>query len=140
MNILEYIPQRPPFVMIDKITEVEGDNTSTSFEITSDNLFTEDGAFYEGGLIENIAQTIAAGAGYRLKQNGGEPKMGVIASIRKLKIMQRPKVGQTIHTKAELITNFETALVVKGTVTCNGENIANCQMNVFIIDQPEMLK
>lgn len=139
MNILEYIPQRPPFVMIDEIVEVDGDITTTSFEIKSENIFAEDGVFYEGGIIENIAQTIAAGAGYQLKQNGGEPKMGVIASIRKLNIKKRPKVGDTLKTEVELITDFGSALVVKGTVLCKSDEIASCQMNVFIIDKPETL-
>lgn len=140
MQILDYIPQRPPFVMIDKIVEVEGNDTVTSLAIDETNVFVEDGEFYEGGIIENIAQTIAAGAGYRLKQSGGEPKMGVIASIRRLSLSKRPKVGSTIQTKAELISDFGNALVVKGTVECEGENIASCQMNVFIIDQPDTLK
>lgn len=140
MDILDYIPQRPPFVMIDEIVAVEGTDTTTSFTISAENVFAENGEFYEGGIIENIAQTIAAGAGYRLRQNGGEPKMGVIASIRKLALQKRPQVGSTILTKAELMSDFGNALVVKGTVECEGENIASCQMNVFIIDQPDTLK
>jgi 3-hydroxyacyl-[acyl-carrier-protein] dehydratase len=139
-NILEYIPQRPPFVMIDHLVEVNEKNTITSLEITSENLFTEEGVFYEGGIIENIAQTVAAGAGYRLKQSGGNPKMGVIASIRKLSINERPAVGQVLKTEVELISDFGNAIVVKGTVTNNNKEIASCQMNVFIIDTPESFK
>jgi predicted hotdog family 3-hydroxylacyl-ACP dehydratase len=136
-NILDYIPQRPPFVMIDNITEIDDQTTVSSLVISDDNLFTEEGEFYEGGIIENIAQTIAAGAGYRLKKNGDEPKMGVIASIRKLKINKRPRTGQTILTSVELLTDFGSALVVKGSVVCNKKEIATCQMNVFIIDNPD---
>lgn len=139
MSILEYIPQRPPFVMVDSIVEVEGNNTTTNLLISEENIFTENGEFYEGGIIENIAQTIAAGAGYRVKQNGGETKMGVIASIRKLQIQKLPTVGQTIRTTVELLSDFGNALVVKGTVTHSDEVIASCQMNVFIIDQADTL-
>lgn len=139
-NILEYIPQRPPFVMIDKLVEVSEEKTITSLEIKESNLFSENGIFFEGGIIENIAQTIAAGAGYRLRETGGKPKMGVIGSIRKLEIKKRPLVGQSIETSVELISDFGNALVVKGIVYCNEIEIASCQMNVFIIDSPETLK
>ncbi len=139
-NILDYIPQRPPFVMIDQIKEVDDTTTVSTFMILADNYFVENGEFYEGGLIENIAQTIAAGAGFRLRQNGGMPKMGVIASIRKLKVKKRPKENEILTTKVELISDFGTALVVKGTIECNDEEIASGQMNVFVIDNSDMLK
>ncbi len=139
-NILDYIPQRPPFVMIDQIKEVDDTITVSTFIIRNDNYFVDNGEFYEGGLIENMAQTIAAGAGYRLKQNGGEPKMGVIASVRKLQINKRPKENDELTTKVELISDFGTALVVKGIIECNQEEIASGQMNVFVIDNSDMLK
>ena len=138
-NILKYIPQRPPFVMVDKLIDVNEKITLTSLEIKDDNLFSEDGLFYESGIIENIAQTIAAGAGYRLRETGGEPKIGVIGSIRKLVINKRPMVGQSIETKVELISDFGNATVVKGSVICNEKEIATCQMNVFIVDKPETI-
>ena len=138
-NILEYIPQRPPFVMIDGLVDVSDSITQSSLVITKDNLFVEKGEFYEGGLIENIAQTIAAGAGFRLKTSGGEPKMGVIASVRKLSIKERPRVNDKIITKIDLVSDFGNAIVVKGSITNKEREIVTCQMNVFILDNPEIL-
>ncbi|MEJ0104073.1 MAG: hypothetical protein WDO19_16580 [Bacteroidota bacterium] len=55
-NILPLIPQRPPFVMIDKLLFC-GDTTSRSgLLIRDDNIFVENGEFREPGLVENIAQ------------------------------------------------------------------------------------
>jgi predicted hotdog family 3-hydroxylacyl-ACP dehydratase len=138
-DILEYIPQRPPFVMIDELIEVTDQKTVSTFRPTDKNLFAEDGKFYEGGIIENIAQTIAAGAGYRLREAGLKPKMGVIGSIRKLKISELPEANNQLKTRIQLITDIGNAIVVKGEVDCNGKMIASCQMNVFIIDQPQEL-
>jgi predicted hotdog family 3-hydroxylacyl-ACP dehydratase len=138
-NIVEYIPQRAPFIMVDKIIEADEQNTVTTLEIKKDNLFVEDGYFYEGGIIENIAQSVAAGAGYRQSKSGEKPKIGVIASIRKLTINIRPKVGEHLNTKIELISEFGDALVVKGSVWCKNTIIASCQMNIFIVDQPQTL-
>ena len=62
-NILDFIPQRHPFVMVDELVSVDDSRTVSSFYITQHTLFSESGEFYEAGLIENMAQTVAAGAG-----------------------------------------------------------------------------
>ncbi len=62
-NVLSLIPQRPPFVMIDRLVSSDADIIKTSFKITGDNIFVTDGRFREPGLLENIAQTAAARAG-----------------------------------------------------------------------------
>jgi 3-hydroxyacyl-[acyl-carrier-protein] dehydratase len=132
-KITAYIPQRPPFVMVDKILSVSEQETITSFEIQADNLLCENGVFYEAGLIENIAQTVAAGAGYRRKEENSDPEIGFIGAVKKLKISSLPKIGNTIKTAVNLITRFENALIVQGSVFENEISIAKCQMNIFII-------
>jgi predicted hotdog family 3-hydroxylacyl-ACP dehydratase len=131
-DILEYIPQRAPFVMVDKLTAVSDEYTVSGFEIKSDNLFCSDGYFYEGGLIENIAQTLAAGAGFRIRENGEEPALGMIGAVKRLTISRRPGVGEILKTEVKLITQFENALVIEGSVFCKDQLIANCQMNIFV--------
>lgn len=134
-NILDYIPQRPPFVMIDNLIDIDNEKAISILSITSDNLFCDNGEFYEGGIIENMAQTVAAGAGYRLRQEKDtEPKIGVIGTVKNLIIKKRPKVGNTITTKVEMVSSFENALVVSCNVNENGIRIAECQMNIFIIE------
>ena len=63
-NILSYIPQRPPFVMVDEIIDSGEKKTCSKFLIKEDNIFVENGFLKEPGLVENIAQTAAARAGY----------------------------------------------------------------------------
>ncbi len=133
-DILEYIPQRPPFVMVDKILSITDNQTLTSFGIRKDNLFCEGGVFYEAGMIENIAQSVAAGAGYHMKQKNTDPKTGYIGSVKTLKVITRPKVGSTINTAVKFITTFENALIIEGTIFDKGKPVATCQMNIFIID------
>jgi len=132
-NILNYIPQRSPFVMVDELISASENQTITNFRITPDNLFCENGFFYEGGIIENIAQSVAAGSGYKSRQNNEDAPAGMIGSIKKLQIIKRPKVGETIHTIISLIANFDKALVVEGRISINNEIIAKCQMNIFLI-------
>lgn len=134
-DILYLIPQRPPFVMIDKLISADENKIVSTFAITSDNIFCSNNEFYEGGIIENMAQTVAAGEGYNLRKHSEqEPKIGVIGSVKNLFINFRPKIGSQLSTTVELISAFENARVVKCSVKENGITIAQCQMNIFIID------
>jgi predicted hotdog family 3-hydroxylacyl-ACP dehydratase len=132
-DILKYIPQRAPFIMIDSLVSVTDNETITNLTVTSENLFCENGFFYEGGMIENIAQSVAAGAGYRFVQNNEVPPLGMIGAVKRLQIIKRPKTGETLRTQVKLIASFEDALVVEGCIVVQDEIIAQCQMNIFIL-------
>jgi len=125
--------------MVDEILSTDNSQTITSFLITEDNLFCEDGIFYEAGMIENIAQTVAAGAGYHLKEKNDEPKIGFIGAVKKLEVFSRPNTGSTINTLVKLITTFENAMIIEGTIFEKEEPIVTCQMNIFIIDNSNLL-
>jgi hypothetical protein len=125
--------------MIDKLVEVTDKTCTTQFTISAGNVFSDSGFFYEGGLIENIAQTAAAGAGYRAINSGGAPKIGVIGTIKNLTVVKRPQVGALITTVVNTLSEFNNALVIEGIIKQEGIIIAGCQMNIFIIDKPEFL-
>lgn len=138
-DILEYIPQRSPFVMIDKLVSVDDQKTISSFSVSGENLFCENDEFYEGGIIENMAQTVAAGEGYRLRlESNSKPKIGVIGAIKNLTITKRPRAGNVITTQVEMLSTFNNAMVVKCTVSENGITIAGCQMNIFIVENQKL--
>jgi len=131
-NIIDLIPQRPPMVMIDQLELCTIDITITNFTIKADNIFCKDGMFNEPGLIENIAQTAAARAGYIAKQKNEEPVVGFIGSVKRLKINALPKVGSQITTSVESMHDIGNVSIVKGIVKQNNEVIAECEMNIFL--------
>ena len=64
-EIVEYIPQRPPIVMADAFYGIGEDGCARSgLTVCEDNIFVEEGALSECGLIEHIAQSAALRAGY----------------------------------------------------------------------------
>ncbi len=69
------IPQKPPMVMVDRIVEINDMTTVTAFLIRADNVFVDNGLFREPGLIENIAQSAAAGMEARSGE-AGEARFG----------------------------------------------------------------
>ena len=64
IDVQELLPQRPPFVMIDRLVYNDETTTVTEFEVKADNLFAEGDLLNPCALVENIAQTCAVRMGY----------------------------------------------------------------------------
>ena len=131
-NIQSLIPQRPPFVMIDKLVSFSETETSTAFTIKADNIFVENGIFKEPGLVENIAQTAAARAGYVSKTENKPVLVGYIGAVNNLKIFSLPKTGNELITEITIENQIFDVTLITGKITCNNEIIAECKMKIFI--------
>ena len=131
-NILSIIPQKPPFVMIDQLVICDSIVSQTTFSITPENILVYNDELSEAGIIENIAQTVAAGAGYMAKKNGEEAAIGYIGAVKNLEIFVLPKVGDVINTEVTVINQVFGVIIVTGTVECKGIKIAQCEMKIFI--------
>jgi predicted hotdog family 3-hydroxylacyl-ACP dehydratase len=134
-TILDYIPQRQPMAMVGKLLYAEDKKTVTSLLLRPDNIFVENGFFTEPGLIENMAQTAAAGAGYLARSQGTEPAPGFIGGIRNLRILILPKAGEEITTEAVVEHEIFDATVVHAKVFVWGSVIAECELKIFLMNQ-----
>jgi len=131
-DILQYIPQRPPFVMIDSIAKADGTVSETNFTIREGHLFVEEGKFTEPGLVENMAQTAAAGTGYSLMAQGKPVPVGFIGALKALNVLDMPAVGDTITTEVSFKTQVLNVHIVQGRVFNKGVEIANCELKIFL--------
>jgi predicted hotdog family 3-hydroxylacyl-ACP dehydratase len=130
--ITAYIPQRSPFVMIDTIMRADDKISKTEFSIREGHLFVVNGRFTEPGLVENMAQTAAAGTGYKLQQEGKPAPVGYIGALKNLNIMAFPKTGDTITTEISFMMQVMNVHIVQGRVYNGGEEIANCELKIFL--------
>lgn len=131
-KILELIPQRPPFVMVDSLLAVDENSCETAFSIPEGNILVQDGLFSEPGLIENMAQSAAAMTGFDVISSGQQPKTGFIAAIKNLQIHKLPKSGQTIKTQITIIDHVLDFTLISGKVFDNNDIFAECEMKIFI--------
>jgi predicted hotdog family 3-hydroxylacyl-ACP dehydratase len=132
-NIQSLLPQRPPMVMVDELLFTNETITRCRFKVEADNIFTESGVFCEPGLVENIAQTAAAGVGYTAaRQTKKTVPLGYIGAIKDLEIFLLPKVGDSIETEIEIINRVFDVTLVSGIIYCNNELAAKCEMKIFI--------
>lgn len=130
-NIKTFIPQREPFIMIDGLISANEEGFKSSFEIQAENIFLENGQLSESALVENIAQTCAAGFGYLGSKKGeGEARLGFIGAVSRLEVMAGSKVNDQIETTVTIINSFENIHLIEGIATCDGVELVKCQMKI----------
>ena len=135
VNILEILPQRQPFIMIDKLLHCDQQITSTSFQVREDNIFCDNGCLTESGVIENIAQTCAARMGYiNLYMLNDAVKLGFIGAIRNMQINRLPRLGEVLNTKITVVEEVFQMTLVTAQVTIGEELIASSEMKISISD------
>ncbi len=135
-NIESLIPQRWPFKMINELEYCEGDTTRSSFVVTADNIFVSNGLLREPALVENIAQTAAARAGWLALRENRPVTLGYIGAIQKLEVFDLPATGDTIHTEITVLNQVFDVTLVAGKLSCDGKVMASCEMKIFITKTP----
>lgn len=132
-NITSIIPQKAPFVMIDTLLSADQNGFQSTFTIASNNLFLTSGVLSESALIENIAQTCAAGFGYlNSLEEDGEPKIGFIGAVTQVQNQLPAKENDLIETSVRILSTFDTIHLIEGTATSNGEVLLSCQMKIVL--------
>ncbi len=131
-DILEYIPQRAPIVMVDSFFGVDGNVSVCGLTIADDNIFNELGVFGECGVMEHIAQSAAMRMGYVYKNLGREIPLGYIGSIDKLKIFCLPDVGDTIKTEIAVEQEIMNITLVSAKVKRGDDLVAECKMKIYL--------
>ncbi|GLU56708.1 hypothetical protein [Dyadobacter frigoris] len=131
-NITNFIPHRAPFLMIDNLILANGERFESDFFIEENNVLVRSGYFEESGLIENIAQTCAAGFGYLDHGNGAEPKIGFIGAVTKLEVFELPLVLSKIETVVTPTHQLGNIFLVKGGNYCNGRKLLECEIKIVV--------
>lgn len=131
-DILQYIPQRPPFVMIDEVLAADDAHIQTAFVVRDGHLFVQGGYFTTAGLVENMAQTAAAGTGYKAVNEQKKPVTGFIGALKNLKVYELPKTGDRIKTSVSVLHQVMNASIVEGNVYVDEKKMASCEFKIFL--------
>lgn len=134
INIHHFLPHREPMLMADYILELTPNKVVTSFEIKSNNIFVRNNKFLESGLVEHSAQTSSSILGQSFFQNPDvETKViGFITNIKKIEIFTLPKVGDTIISKASLISQYENICNIFCETFLDEELLIRTEISLFI--------
>ncbi len=135
-RILQLIPQKPPFVMVDSLLEYTEKTGTTGFTIPSDNILVENTFFSEPGLIEHMAQSMSLWRDYEGFLSGlDKPKTGFIGAIKAVEIMELPKAGSKLITYVEIRQEFMNVTSVGArTFDEEGKLLATSEMKTVTVD------
>ena len=136
--ISELIPQRPPVVLVDRFGGIDGEGVShTEFVVVPACLFCEEGRLTECGLIEHMAQSAAARAGWLARQQGRDVALGYIGSVNLFRVGTFPPVGSRLETTIRVVQEVFNVSLVKATTCLNGEVVAEGELKIFLDDAAE---
>lgn len=130
-DITQLVPQRPPFIMVGELLYADDTTARTRYVVDAANPLLDRGRFTPGGLLENIAQTVAAGAGYMALGSGQPVSPGHIVSVSRFSIGLLPVPGDLLVTEITIRTRIPDIIVISGHVTCNAVEIAVCEMKIL---------
>ena len=138
IDILELLPQRPPFVMVDHLVDYSETQTTCELSVRPDNVFCENGELAAAGLIEHIAQTCAARLGYYNKYvlKVGV-RLGFIGEVKDLEIVRLPREGETLNTTIVVMQEIFDVTLVNAEVRVGTEVIATTRLKIAQGEQSE---
>ena len=131
-ELYKLIPQRNPIVMVDTFFWADEESAETGLHVQSDNIFCEGGFLREPGMIEQVAQSAAAFAGYASFTKGESPKLGFIGEVKKFKIIRLPKVGEFLRTRLRVLGEAAGVTLISAETKSGEEVLATSQMKIFI--------
>ena len=141
INIEELLPQKRPFITIDRMTHFDEVVTRTTLRVTADSIFVEGNEFTESGVMENIAQTCAARMGYINKfLMSDKVKLGFVGAIKNLIIEELPQVGDELNTTVEVVSEVFALTLVNAKVEVGEKLVASCEMKISLTDIDSQLR
>lgn len=136
IDIHELLPQREPFVMVDKLVYFDEKTTTTSFLVREDNLFVENGRLNACALAENIAQTCAARLGYVNKyilKRGIQ--IGFIGAVKDMKVIDTSVVGDVLTTTIHVLEQIMGLTLVTAVIRIGDRVVTTAEMKIALADE-----
>ncbi len=131
-EIIDFIPQRAPIVMVDEFFGVDDELSRSGLTVAEDNIFCEVGVLSDCGVIEHIAQSAALRVGYIYKSDGKDIPLGFIGSVNKLKIYYLPRAGETILTDIKVEQEVMNITLISAVSRVGDRIVAECKMKIYL--------
>jgi 3-hydroxyacyl-[acyl-carrier-protein] dehydratase len=140
-QIKEIIPHRYPFLLVDKITEIEWGSRAVGFKNVTVNEPFFQGHFPDypvmpGVLIVEALAQVGAVAMLGMEENKG--KLAFFAGINKIRFKRQVLPGDTLRLEVELGRMRRGIGTGTGTATVNGEVAAQGELMFAIVDEEQL--
>lgn len=137
IEIRDIIPHRYPFLLVDKILEVEPGKSAVGIKNVTANE-----PFFQGHfpnfpimpgvlMVEALAQTAGIAIAMQEESKG---KLGVFAAIDALKIKKQVFPGDTLRMEAEIISNKMGVVKANVKASVDGKTAVEGEIKFVMID------
>jgi len=139
IGIERLIPQRSPILMVDELLEATDEEAVCQLTLRADNFFMQpDGTLAEVGVIEHIAQSASALAGYKAVMAGAaRPPVGYIGEVKNFRLYQIPVLGNVLQTTVTMGPTVQGITIVRGTTRTESQLVADIQLKIFVKEEQE---
>lgn len=141
-RVMKLLPHRFPFLMIDRIQDMDGDNTAVGVKNVTINEPYFQGHFPEipvmpGVLIiEGLAQTAGALCVHSLGESY-KPQVVYFMGIDRAKFRRPVGPGDTLYYHVRKIRSRGRVWRFYGEAKVNGQTVAEAEVSAMIADIPE---
>lgn len=133
IEVHRLLPQKEPFVMVERLLYCDETTTKTTLTIKRDNLFVCNGAMLQAGLLENVAQTCAIRLGYLTINK--PVRIGFIGAINDFDFEEYlPRIGEAVFTEIKVTAEIGNIVLISAKVECEGRVIAAGNMKVALME------
>ncbi len=126
------IPQKKPFIMVDKLIFFSEEKVVSGLTVSEENIFSKNNTFTAPGVMEHMAQTVALFTGYQYFLKNLPAPTGYIGAIKKVEIFQLPKMSDELVTSVIILHEIMGVTLVQIDTVCDGIVIAKSEMKTVI--------
>ncbi len=131
-RILDYIPQRPPVVLVDAFYGIDQEGSHSGYTVEAGHLFCRGGVLDECALIEHMAQSAALRAGYLAVSRGKRVPLGFIGAVDRCTVIRRPEAGERLRTIVRVVAEVMNVTLAEAEIRVEGEKIGECRLKIVI--------
>lgn len=137
-EIREFIPHRYPFLLVDRVLDVEDNKKAIGIKnVTANEPFFE-GHFPGNPIMPGvlIVEAMAQLAGI-IVMHGEEnrEKLGLFTGINKCRFKKVVRPGDQLRLEVEIISSKMNLVKVKGKATVDGDTAAEADISFMLIDK-----